>query len=856
MISFLLNGQKKHFEGLQETSLIDYLRLEEKIISVKDGCSGQGVCGACTVEIDGKPRFACTTKMKSLAGKEVTTMEGIPEKVRQVLVSSFSEKGAVQCGYCSPGMIMRVAFLFREPTKLSREEIFKAISPNLCRCTGYIKIVDAIEEAFEKIKHNVIVSKKPGAKIGDPFPKYESINTALGKRPFVNDMEFEGMLYGVLKFSDHPRANIIQIDISEAKKLEGVVDIFTAKDIPGDRYTGLIYKDWPLMIDLGERTNCISDVLAVVVGNSEKQAMLAAQNIKVEYETEQPVTDMMLAINSVSPQVHVGKSNILETCRINFGQSEKEIENSPFKFSAVFNTQRIEHAFLETETAIALPENDGLKIFSQGQGVYVDRKQIASLLNLDEEKIQVVQVSNGGGFGGKEDLTVQGHAALCALKSNKPVKVHLTREDSIRMHPKRHPVRMEMSLACDGKGMFTALKLKAYGDTGAYASVGDKVMERVVGHATGAYTVPNVDIEAFTIYTNNIPSGAMRGFGVPQVTFAIESCIDELCKLGGFDRWQIRYNNALENGSKTATGQVLEKGVGLKKTLLAVKTQFQSAKYAGIACGLKNTGVGNGMIDDSEVRIEIISKDKVVISHGWSEMGQGVHNMAIQTFHQETGIDPLIVEVKVDTAAKLPTGMTTSSRATALVSNAIIDASKAIAFDLKNADLQQLSGKAYKGKFFCDWTTKPGEKTKKPVTHFSYGFATQVVILNDQGKITKVIAAHDGGKIMNKMLFEGQIQGAVHMGLGYALSEDLPMEDGKPVSYKISDLGILRAKEMPEVEVIGIEEKDPVGPYGAKGIGEIGLVPTAAAVANALCQYDGKRRLNLPLARKQKQLEK
>jgi selenium-dependent xanthine dehydrogenase len=841
MISFTLNGQKKQFDGPPEYSLLDYLRLSEKTTSVKDGCSGQGVCGACTVEINGKPKLACTTRMRQIEGANITTMEGIPDNVREVLVSSFSEKGAVQCGYCSPGMIMRVAHLFREEKKLTREDIFKAISPNLCRCTGYIKIVDAIEEAFRRFNEEVHTAEKTGAKIGDRFPKYESLDTALGKRPFVNDLQIDGMLHGALKFSEHPRAKILQINISEAEKQEGVIKILSAKDVPGDRYTGLIFKDWPLMIDVGERTNCISDVLAVVVAKTEAQARKAMNKIIVEYGRKAPVTDMKKAMLPECPKVHGGQSNILETCRISFGDAEKAIEDS-----------RYEHAFLETETAIALSENNGIKLYSHGQGIYVDRRQIASLLNLPEEKINVVQVSNGGGFGGKEDMTVQGHAALCAYLLQKPVKVHLTREESIRMHPKRHPVRMDMTLACDENGKFTILKLNAIGDTGAYSSVGTKVMERVVGHATGAYTVPNVDIEAHTVYTNNIPSGAMRGFGVPQVTFAIESCIDELCKQGGFDRWQIRFDNALENGAKTATGQVLESGVGLKKTLLAVKEQFQSAKFAGIACGIKNTGVGNGMIDDSEVKIEIISEEKVIINHGWSEMGQGVHNMAIQTLHQETGIDPAIIEVIVDTEAGLPTGMTTSSRATALVSNAIINASKAIAKDLQASNLQQLAGRVYKGKFLCDWTTKPGAKTDKPITHFSYGYATQVVILDENGKVKKVIAAHDGGKIMNQMLFEGQIEGAVHMGLGYALTEDLPMKDGRPLSYKFNDLGILRAKEMPEVEVIAIEEKDPVGPYGAKGIGEIGMVPTAAAVANAYSMFDGKRRLRLPIARKPK----
>jgi aldehyde oxidoreductase len=468
---------------------------------------------------------------------------------------------------------------------------------------------------------------------------------------------------------------------------------------------------------------------------------------------------------------------------------------------------------------------------------------------------------------------VQGHACLFAWLLKKPVMVHLDREESIRMHPKRHPVWMDISLAVDGKGKFMALRLKAFGDTGAYASVGTKVMERVVGHATGGYTVPAVDVQSLTVYTNNIPSGAMRGFGVPQVTFAIESCIDEVCRMGGFDRWQIRFDNALEDGAKTATGQVL-RGVGLKKTLLAVEDDFRKAAFAGIACGLKNTGVGNGMIDDSEVILEVRDGNHVVIHHGWTEMGQGVHTMAIQTLHEETGLDPSIMEVVVDTSAGIPTGMTTSSRATALVSNAIIDAAKRLKADLGGVRLEspkadlggagraggklggvdrggvgldQLKGRRYKGKYVCDWTSKPGTDQEDPQIHFSYGYATQVVVLDELGKITRVIAAHDAGKIMNRMLFEGQIEGAVHMGLGYALTEDLPLRDGMPVSGRFKDLGILRATEMPEVTVIGVEEKDPVGPYGAKGIGEIGMVPTAAAVANAFYALDGMKRTRLPL---------
>ena len=849
MITYTLNGIKTNYSGDLEETLLDHLRLEHKITSPKDGCSGQGVCGACTVEINGKPKLACRTKMKDLDGAEILTTEGLSEKFRTTIGKNFAEKGAVQCGFCSPGMIMRAKGLYNVNKTPTRPEIVKVISPNICRCTGYVKIVDAIDETFKELDGDKHTNNPKSALIGKPYPKYQSIETALGDRDFVDDMRFDGMVHGVLKFSDHPRAKVIKIDYSEALKIEGVIKIFTSKDIPGDKVIGIVYQDWPMMIGEGEITNYIGDVIAGIVAKSEAIARKAIKLINIDYEVLEAVTDVHEAVKSTSIKVHSGKSNIQETCSIRFGDVDKAFQEAAYVSSGSYETQRIEHAFLETETAIALPEDDGVRLYSQGQGAYVDRKQVAKVLGLDVEKVKVIQVQNGGGFGGKEDLTVQGHASLFAYLLKLPVRVHLNRDESIIMHPKRHPVWMDISLACDKNGKFTAIKLSAIGDSGPYASVGTKVMERVVGHATGGYTVPAVDIKADTVYTNNIPCGAMRGFGVPQAVFAVESCIDEICKMGGFDRWQIRFDNALEDGAKTSTGQVL-RGVGLKKTLLAVKDQFNSAKYAGIACGLKNTGVGNGMIDDSDVKIHIISDKKVIIHHGWTEMGQGVHTMAIQTLHQETGIDPEIIEVKVETEANLPTGMTTSSRATALVANAIIDASKRINDDLKNGSLSQLTGRVYKGKYVCDWTCKPGADTEEPIIHFAYGYATQVVILDDEGEIIKIIAAHDVGKIMNQMLFEGQIEGALHMGMGYALTEDLPMKDGRPISLKFKDIGILRANEMPEMEIIGIEEKDPVGPYGAKGIGEIGLVPTAAAIANAFYAFDGIKRTKLPMKRK------
>lgn len=851
MISFTLNGRRIDYVGEENQTLLSYLRETEEITSVKDGCSGQASCGTCMVEINGKAKLSCTQKLKFLEGAQVITMEGIPAKVRDVIAKAYVNKGAVQCGFCTPGMIIRTKVLFAENPNPGREEIKRAINLNLCRCTGYVKIVDAIEAALKTLREgSENRDNQPAGGIGQPLTKYEAYETATGKRLFVNDMKFEGMLYAALRFSDHPRARVILINTDAALAMEGVIRVFTASDVPGERYTGLIFSDWPLMIAPGETTRYIGDVIAGVVAIDEDTARKAAQLIRIGYEILEPVSDVHRALEMDSPQVHPGRSNLLENCVVRREIPVKRINGQViYHSSGIYETQRVEHAFLETEAAVALPTQDGIHLYSQGQGIYVDQKQIASLLALNENQVRVTLVPCGGGFGGREDMTVQGHTSLFAFLLQKPVKMHLSREESIIMHPKRHPVWMDITLECDGKGMLTHLKLRAIGDTGAYASVGTKVMERVAGHASGGYFIPSVDIESLTVYTNNIPSGAMRGFGVNQVVFALESCIDELCEKGGFDRWKFRYDNALVSGKMTTTGQVLDKGVGIRACLLALKDHFYSAKYAGLACGIKNSGVGNGMTDFSDVKIRILPGGRVLIEHGWTEMGQGVHNMAIQTLHQETGIDAYVIDVVVDTDADIPTGMTTSSRATALLGNAIIDASISLRNDLKNKSLDQLTGTTYTGKYYCDWTTKPGADVEKIVTHYSYGYAAQLVVLDDKGEIEKVYAAHDAGKIMNPMLFEGQIQGAVHMGIGYALTEDLPMENGRLISTKLHDCGVLTAMQTPDMEVIGIEEEDPVGPYGAKGIGEIGLVPTAAAVANALYAFDGIRRRRLPMKR-------
>ncbi|MFO7608089.1 MAG: selenium-dependent xanthine dehydrogenase [Candidatus Krumholzibacteriia bacterium] len=845
-IAFTLNDRPVRYDGDPERPLLAWLREDRHLTAAKDGCSGQGYCRSCTVEIDGAARLACITPMKRLDGRAVTTLEGLPAAVRQVLGEAFVRHGAVQCGFCTPGFLARTRILLQENPHPTRAEVVEALKHHFCRCTGYHAIVEAVLEAAAILRGEATAPPPPAVQgVGGDRPKHRALGRALGEEPFVDDLQVPGLLHGALRFADHPRAVVRALDTAAAAALPGVRAVLTAADVPGKRHTGLIVPDWPLLVAAGETTRCVGDVLALVVADTEQAARAAAAAVAVDYDELEPLTDPELA--ATSPILVHQAGNVLETSVVRRGgDADRALDASAHVTRGVYHTQRIEHAFLEPEAAVALPEDGGLKVFSPGQGVYVDRRQIAALLGLAEQDVRVIQVATGGAFGGKEDLSVQGHAALAAWRLQRPVKVKLTRDESILMHPKRHPIRLAYALGCDAAGRLTALKADILGDTGAYASVGGKVLERAAGHATGAYHVPVVDVTARAVHTNNPPCGAMRGFGANQATFALESCVDELCRLGGFDPWLFRWENALVEGSLTATGQVLHGGVGVRATLAAVRDAYDAAACAGLACGIKNCGVGNGMSDGCEVAIEIAAADRVVVHHGWTEMGQGVHTVAVQVVAQETGLDPDLVEVVVDTAHEAVAGMTTSSRATSLVGNALIDACRDLATDLAASPLAGLVGRRYRGRWSFDRSTPPGAPGEI-VTHYSYSYATQLVVLDGQGRIAKVVAAHDAGKIVNPTLFRGQIQGSVHMGLGYALSEELPTADGRPVSTQLKDLGLIPLDAMPPVEVIGVEVPDPLGPYGAKGVGEIGLVPTAGAVANALCAFDGVRRMRLPL---------
>jgi xanthine dehydrogenase molybdenum-binding subunit len=526
-----------------------------------------------------------------------------------------------------------------------------------------------------------------------------------------------------------------------------------------------------------------------------------------------------------------------------------------------FVTQRIEHAFLEPEACLAIPAGTAgngvagpayparLKVYTQGQGVHDDQAQIASVLGVKPAAIEVELVSNGGAFGGKEDLSIQAQAALAAFLTGRPVRVILAREQSIRMHPKRHPIRLKYRVGADAEGRLTAVHARIIGDTGAYASVGMKVLERAAGHSCGPYRVPAVDIEARTVYTNNPPCGAMRGFGANQASFAIEGIMDLLAERAGIDGYDIRERNILAPGDRFATGQVMTRSCGIRQTLEVVREAYKQARYAGIGCGIKNTGIGNGMDDSGRLLLRVTEDGRLGILTGYTEMGQGLFTILRQVVHHETGLPVDVMDVRTASDPRVVCGMTTASRATALLTAAGKVAAEKLAADLEHATggLTELAGREYHGEYVCDFTTKPGADVADPVTHMTFSYATQVVILDDEGRLERVIAAHDVGRAINPVLCAGQIEGGVHMGLGYALSEDFPCTEGVPDSLLLKDLGILKAKDTPEIEVILVEVPDEVGGYGSKGVGEIGLVPTAGAVAGALHAFDGRRRFELPM---------
>jgi xanthine dehydrogenase molybdenum-binding subunit len=854
LIEFELNGIKQRVETRPDESFLEVLRERCGITSLKDGCSPQGQCGCCLALVNGHPKVTCAMPARVANGKRILTLDGLPSAERQQIADCFAAKAGLQCGFCIPGIALRAKSITdREPAP-TREAIAKAMDVHLCRCTGYVKIIDAVE-LLAAVKHRgaTIPPACTDGRVGQPLARVGSTEAVLGERAYVGDLTVPGMLHGALVLSPHPRARVLSIDTSRARALPGVQVVATAADVPGERWYGMLYNDWPGFIAEGEETRYVGDVLAAVAAVDRHTARAAAELVEVNYEVLPATLDPLQALEPGARQINPKHDNLLGRSTVLRGDADAALAASAHVVNGHWQTQRIEHLFLEPESALVEPLPDGrLHLRTQGQGIFDDRRQVARFLGIPIEKIFVELFPNGGAFGGKEDMTVQAQTALLAHLTGCPVKLTLSREESIRLHPKRHPIALDYTMGCDAKGIFTAVKARMVGDSGAYASVGGKVLERAAGHACGAYRVPNVDVQALAAYTNNPPCGAMRGFGVNQAHFALEACIDMLADKLGLDHWEIRWRNALSVGDTFTTGQVLDKAVGIRKTLQAIKPHWDAAvasgRAVGIACGVKNSGIGNGVVEFGKVRLMVERDGRITLYNGFTEMGQGLMTVLVQLAVETTGLPAATFVPKIDSTYDLDCGQTTGSRGTLLSGRAVLDAAAKLKADLDaGLTLDKLHGRVYAGETVIRDTTALEAKVDKIKTHTTFGYATQMVVLDASGRVDRVVAAHDAGRVLNPALASGQIEGAIHMGLGYALTEELRCENGMPVTFKLKEIGVLRARDMPHVDVILVEEPEPEGPMGAKGIGEIGLVPTAAAVASALQRFDGIRRFTLPM---------
>jgi selenium-dependent xanthine dehydrogenase len=877
-VDFTLNGKAVSASYEPGMHFLEVLREGCGIVSAKNGCAPEGTCGCCLVLIDGRPALSCLRKPEQLQGHDVKTLEGIPEEMRRVLGEAFVLEGGVQCGFCIPGIVVRASSLLQNGQASSRESIAKALDGHLCRCTGYGRIIDAIQTAgeawndhhelprTEPLRHLYFgeefgLERKwnpPGkgkSGVGVSVPRYGGLDQTLGEKPFVDDMGAPGMLHGAMVLSEHPRAKVLGIDTSAALAMPGVERVFTAADVPGQRGTGIAYPDLPIFVAVGEITCCVGDFLAMVVADTQFHARQAANQVKVDYEPLPALTDPFEALKPGATQVHpagnmYAHGNLIDTTAFARGDVEAAFANAAHVIEATFQTQAVEPAFLEPEACLVLPQGAGVKVHTQSQGSVYDQQQVAKILKLPLEEVEIALAASGGGFGAKEELSIQGQTALAAYLLQRPVKTVLTRKQSTQHHVKRHPMTLKYKVAADAEGHLLAVKARITGDAGGYAGTSGKCLLRAACHSCGPYRVPNVDVESKAVYTNNPTSGAMRGFGTNQAHFAMEGVMDILAERIGVDGYDIRERNILNPGDAFATGQIMRESVrGLRESLEAVKDTYKNARYAGIGCGIKSTGIGNGTVDSGHIKIRVAEGGRVVVLNGYTEMGQGVYTATRQAVCEETGLPPGTIDVIWDEEMGNKCGETWASRATTLSCAAAQRAAAKLAADLKQLPIEQLAGREYTGDYACDFTTKPGTPAalKNPTTHLTFSYSTQVVILDEDGRLERVIAAHDVGRAINPRLCAEQMEGGVHMGLGYALTENFPSTNGVPDSLLLRDLGILRAKDMPKVDIILIEVPDEVGGYGAKGVGEIGCVATAGAVASALYSYDKIRRFSLPM---------
>ena len=866
--TFTVNGVE--CTTTQNKPLLRYLRDDLHIHSAKDGCS-EGACGTCTIHVDGAAVKACVLTTALAAGRNIVTVEGLPEDVREAFVYAFGAVGAVQCGFCIPGMVMAGAALIAEDPEPTEEQIKYAIRGNVCRCTGYKKIIEGISLAAAVLRGEKQIDED--LERGDDYGvgkrafRIDVRKKVLGEGKYpddIDELDQPGLTYASAVRSRYPRARVLSIDTSKAEALPGVVGILRAEDVPVNQ-VGHLIQDWDVMIAQGDITRCVGDAIVLVVAEDEATLEKAKKLVKIDYEPLEPVRNIVEARAADAPRLHDSffafgntvelKDNVCQSRHVTRGDAAKALAESAFTVTQRFTTPFTEHAFLEPECAVAFPYKNGVKVQSTDQGAYDTRKECAHMFGWDSEPERVVVETMlvGGGFGGKEDVSIQHLAALAAYKFQRPVKCKLTRAESLAFHPKRHAMDGTFTLGCDAEGNFTGLDCEINFDTGAYASLCGPVLERACTHAVGPYKYQNTDIRGYGYYTNNPPAGAYRGFGVCQSEFALESLIDLLAEKVGLDPWEIRYRNAIEPGEVLPNGQIADCSTALKETLLEVKDAYYAHPgHAGIACAMKNAGVGVGIPDWGRCKLIVEPDGKVHIYSGASCIGQGLGTVLVQTVVTCTGLRRGdVVYERSNTWIAPDSGDTSGSRQTLVTGEATRRACAKLKAELDGGKtLAQLTGQEFYGEYLAK-TDPLGADVPNPVSHVAYGYATQMCILDrETGKIKKMVAAHDVGKAVNPLSVEGQIEGGVVMSMGYALTERYPIDENCRPTAKYGMLGLFRANQLPqeEIEAIVVEKPGLDVAGGAIGIGEITSIPTAPAIADAYYRWDGERRFELPLA--------
>ena len=914
-LQLTVNGVDHDLEVSPDAKLADVLRRSLGLTGSKIGC-GEGQCGACTVLLDGRPVRSCTTPARRAAGKQILTIEGLaaswedPEELHP-LQRAFIDHGAVQCGFCTPGMLLSAAAFWNKvvaspPSEpVTDEELKRALRANACRCTGYASVLRAFRSAVHEVQTGEPlppgeIETAPALRVvGHSHPRPDVVAKVTGAARFTDDITFPGMLHGAAQRAAHPHARILAIDIDRAAALPGVRAVLTHRDVPGRNRHGLVTQDWPVLC--ADKVRYLGDAVALVAADTPELAAEALKLVGVQYEPLPVVSDAEQARQPDAPLVHEDREggNLLAHIKVRHGDVARGFAEADVIVERTYHTPMYDHMFMEPECSIGVPagydpDHPKLTVYVASQIPYDDREQIAAAMNLSPQEVRVIGPLMGGGFGGKEDIAGQIHAALLAQATGRPVKILYSRSESMLAHPKRHATTIRIRTGARRDGTLTAVEAELLGDAGAYASLSTKVLTRTTTHATGPYEVPNAKIDCYAMYTNNPPAGAFRGFGVPQSAFAVEQNMDILAHELGMDPIELRRKNAFRVGSTTATGQVLKESVGLLECLdwvahrvreLPPAPDIPQAKIAwGLAVGYKNTGLGDGADDAAGAEIEVYPDGTAAVRSSSADMGQGLTTVVAQVTAEELGLPFERVRVLLsDTDLTPDGGPTTASRQTFVTGNATRLAARAMRQRLAAVAAErwdvppdsivfeegelQAGGKAAAFSEAVQWLIAEGREPRltyrysAPETRplgqggdmhfaFSYGVQAAEVAVDERTgevRVLRMVAACDAGRAINPQALWGQMEGGMMMGLGITLTEEYITEQGIPQTLRMADYKVPLIRHMPEMDLHIVEHPTAAGPYGAKGIGELPSIPTAPAICNAITNAVGVRVQRLPV---------